>query len=123
MHKIMFSLFFMFLFGIGICLIPLDLKNAILIGNFVVAKATPRMVTPPTARVPPTAASKPGINKGSTENNSHNNSAVNAQIDDLSNQVFYNLPTNFEYLEIYDIYSLFLDHRFEIEFRRTGKRA
>lgn len=57
-----------------------------LIGNFVVAKATPRTVTPPTARVPPTAAAKQGLNKGSTENN-HNNSVLNAQIDDLSNQV------------------------------------
>lgn len=58
-----------------------------LIGHFIVAKATPRTVTPPTARVPPTAASKPGVNKGSTENNSHNNSVLNAQVDDLSNQV------------------------------------
>lgn len=57
-----------------------------LIGNFVVAKATPRTVTPPTARVPPTAAAKQGLNKGSTENN-HNNSVLNAQVDDLSNQV------------------------------------
>lgn len=57
-----------------------------LIGTFVVAKATPRTVTPPTARVPPTAAAKQGLNKGSTENN-HNNSVLNAQIDDLSNQV------------------------------------
>lgn len=57
-----------------------------LMGNFIVAKATPRMVTPPTARVPPTAAAKQGLNKGSTENN-HNNSVLNAQVDDLSNQV------------------------------------
>jgi len=62
------------------------------------AKATSRTVTPPTARVPPTAASKPGVNKGSTENNSHNNSALNAQIDDLSNQVT-DLKLNLEGLE------------------------
>lgn len=54
---------------------------------FIVAKATARTVTPPTARVPPTAASKPGVNKGSTENNSHSNSALGAQVEDMSNQV------------------------------------
>lgn len=72
-----------------------------LIAHFVVAKATPRMVTPPTARVPPTAASKPGLNKGSTENNSHNNSALNAQIDDLSNQVMkigFAAPTRIQFI-------------------------
>ncbi|XP_031637662.1 microtubule-associated protein RP/EB family member 1 isoform X1 [Contarinia nasturtii] len=63
-----------------------------------IAKATPRTVTPPTARVPPTAASKPGVNKGSTENNSHNNSALNAQVDDLSNQIA-DLKLNLEGLE------------------------
>ncbi|XP_055319797.1 microtubule-associated protein RP/EB family member 1 isoform X4 [Sitodiplosis mosellana] len=62
------------------------------------SKATPRTVTPPTARVPPTAASKPGVNKGSTENNSHNNSALNAQVDDLTNQVT-DLKLNLEGLE------------------------
>ncbi|XP_031637689.1 microtubule-associated protein RP/EB family member 1 isoform X4 [Contarinia nasturtii] len=62
------------------------------------SKATPRTVTPPTARVPPTAASKPGVNKGSTENNSHNNSALNAQVDDLSNQIA-DLKLNLEGLE------------------------
>lgn len=50
----------------------------------IVVKTTPRTVTPPTARVPPTATLK-GVNKGSAENNSHG--ASNAQIDDLSNQV------------------------------------
>lgn len=62
------------------------------------AKATPRTVTPPTARVPPTAALKPGVNKGSTENNSHNNSALNAQIDDMTNQIT-DLKLNLEGLE------------------------
>jgi len=62
------------------------------------SKATPRMVTPPTARVPPTATSKPGVNKGSTENNSHNNSAINAQIDDMTNQIT-DLKLNLEGLE------------------------
>lgn len=46
------------------------------------AKPTARTVTPPTARVPPTAAAKSGANKGSSENN-----VQQAQIDDLSNQV------------------------------------
>lgn len=55
--------------------------------GYIVVKTTPRTVTPPTARVPPTATLKAGLNKGSAENNSHGNSASNAQIDDLSNQV------------------------------------
>lgn len=96
-----------------------------LIGNFVVAKATPRTVTPPTARVPPTAAAKQGLNKGS-ENN-HNNSVLNAQVDDLSNQVkfgshastiFTGLPTN-----CFESVSLSAGNRFEAEFGRTREGA
>lgn len=51
------------------------------------SKVISRTVTPPTARVPPTATAKPGANKGSNENNSHTNHTLNAQIDELSNQV------------------------------------
>lgn len=50
------------------------------------SKVASRTVTPPTARVPPTAA-KTGINKGSNENNSHNSQVLNAQVEDLSSQV------------------------------------
>jgi len=62
------------------------------------SKASSRTVTPPTARVPPTAALKAGAHKGSHENNSHNNQAINSQIDDLSNQVS-ELKINLEGLE------------------------
>lgn len=98
-----------------------------LIGNFVVAKATPRTVTPPTARVPPTAAAKQGLNKGSTENN-HNNSVLNAQVDDLSNQV--KLSSRDEltkdgtfYLNCFASVSFSTGDRFEAEFGGTRKGA
>lgn len=57
-------------------------------------RPTARTVTPPTARVRPTATPKAGDHKG----NGHNNQAVNAQIDELSSQVT-DLKLNLEGLE------------------------
>lgn len=50
------------------------------------------------ARVPPTATGKVGDFRGSHENNSHNNKAAIAQIDELNSQVT-DLKLNLEGLE------------------------
>lgn len=80
------------------------------------AKPTARTVTPPTARVPPTAAAKSGANKGSSENN-----VQQAQIDDLSNQVRISCPVPLRMLDSNSFFCFRLDagDRFEIELGRT----